>query len=312
MPKAALATTDPKPVAVLIPEAVRRLDEIVEQAALAELPAGRMSKAITMARGIRMLQDALTPEVMKDIVALQGSCLGFRTDKDSSGGYPEKDVKRCLIEALLQGALPVGNQFNIIASRSYLTKEFFEATVPTLPGMSNLLYSFEVPKIVNGGALVGARARWLLNDKEMQLQRILSKDAAGTEIDERIPVRVNSGQGADAILGKATRKLLRMIYGQCTGVHLADGDADDQSQLRSAAPPMESVAPPAGELPGDEAVEFDDAGAIDKYGKLIAAATKAKEVDAIGAQIQLAVPKGTNAREVLGKQLTMRRGEIKA
>ena len=80
-------------------------------------------KAYIVAEAISNLQTLLTPEYMKPILALQGNRLGFRTDKDKNGGYSEAQVKNCLIEAVLMGLQPTGNQFNIIAGNTYPTKE---------------------------------------------------------------------------------------------------------------------------------------------------------------------------------------------
>src|SRR5215204_5340477 len=80
-------------------------------------------KAYLIANAIAELKSLLTPEYMKPIMQMQGNKLGFKTDKDKDGGYPEAIVKNCLIEAVLMGVQPFGNQFNIIANNTYITKE---------------------------------------------------------------------------------------------------------------------------------------------------------------------------------------------
>jgi hypothetical protein len=66
-------------------------------------------------------------------MALQGSNLGFKTDKDKTGGYSEAEVKTCLIDAVLLGLQPTGNEFNIIASQMYPTGVGFGALIKTTP-----------------------------------------------------------------------------------------------------------------------------------------------------------------------------------
>ncbi|MFK5282891.1 hypothetical protein ACI3PL_25325, partial [Lacticaseibacillus paracasei] len=79
-------------------------------------------------------------------MALQGNRLGFKTDKDKSGGYPESVVKNCLIEAVLLGIQPTGNQFNIIAGNMYPTKEGCGYLLNNFKGLSyNLVCS--LPRI---------------------------------------------------------------------------------------------------------------------------------------------------------------------
>ena len=46
-----------------------------------------------------------------------------------------------------------------------------------------------------------------------------------------IAVRVNKGQGADATLGKAKRKLLARIYARVTGTVVTDGDVGDPEAI---------------------------------------------------------------------------------
>lgn len=220
------------------------LEGIASECGLQSLStAGQFMRTFRLAAGIRALNQAINSEMMKDIMFLQGLSLGFRTDKDSGQGYSEDVVKQCLIEAVLRGAYPVGNEFNIIAGRPYLTKEFFTRKVREFPGLTDLRLSPGVPSLSSSGqgALVPYVATWRLNNLPMRLERLARKIDEVTTIDERIPVRVNSGMGADAITGKATRKMLAAIYGQLTGSEglLPDGEADETQQH---APPSSLAA----------------------------------------------------------------------
>ncbi len=194
-----------------------------------ELPA--MEQAIVLANGMRALRAALTDEIVgKLLMPLQGSSLGFRTDKDAGQGYSIEVVRDCAIEAMIRGFQPVGNEFNIIASRAYFTKEGFTRKVSEFPGLTDLEFEIGVPHIAGDkGALVPYTARWKLNGKPDQIVRDLLKREDGSVSDQRIPIRVNSGMGADAILGKARRKILAQIYEKVSGAKFAptDGDAID-------------------------------------------------------------------------------------
>lgn len=187
------------------------------------------SKALLSARCIAEFKEALTPEVMEPIMALQGSPLGFRTDKDSQGGYPLAVVKEAVIAAAMMGVMPVGNQMNLIGGRPYITKEGFQFL---LGKIESLGYDIElgVPVMKNGGALVHTIVRWW--------NRATPKAKETHESD--IPVRVNSGMGADAILGKATRKASAWLYAKVTNNPLPDADAEeagmDMSYAASTAP----------------------------------------------------------------------------
>lgn len=234
---------------------------------LAELPA--LKQAVTLAAGMQHLRKALTDEIVdKVFMPLQGSPLGFITDKDKDGGYPREIVRECLIEALIKGAQPVNNEFNIIAARCYIAKNGLKRLVQTWPGLSALAISPGVPQMAGDkGALIAMRATWLLNGKAMELYRGQVKDSDGVVDDTRIAVRVNAGMGPDAIIGKAERKLYKAIYELLTGgaVSIEDNDAIDaagESVPASPTPPAPAATPgaqaPEGKAPAPKREPGDD------------------------------------------------------
>jgi hypothetical protein len=199
-----------------------------------------------MAQGIRSLREALTDSfVQTALMPLQGTTLGFLTDKDKDGGYGLAVVRDCCIEAMLRGFNVVGNEFNIIAGRFYGAKSGFERKVAEFPGLASLVMQPGVPHIAGDkGALVPYSATWILNGKRMNIDCQLTKEGDLT-LDQRIPVKVNAGMGADAIIGKATRKLLHRIYQRLNGstLGLSDGEVGEEPILTTgeAAP---SPVPP--------------------------------------------------------------------
>ena len=48
-----------------------------------------------------------------------------------------------------------------------------------------------------------------------------------------LPIRVNKGMGADAVLGKATRKAYAWLLEKISGTNVADGEASDMVDLRT-------------------------------------------------------------------------------
>lgn len=184
------------------------------------------AKAFTVARCVSELKQALSPQVMQPIMDLQGTPLGFRTDRDKNGGYDLNTVKEVLIEAAMAGLMPCGNQFNIIGGRMYPTKEGFTYLLAQVP---NLSYTINqgVPVNKNGGAIVHTEILW-------------SREATGFSKPCRkvldIPVRVNNGMGVDAILGKADRKAKCWLYNNVTGRTLNDGEVEDGGNMRNVTP----------------------------------------------------------------------------
>lgn len=219
------------------------------------------SKVMLSARCMQELREALTPQMMKPIMALQGSPLGFRTDKDKMGGYGENIVKEAVIAAAMLGLMPIGNQFNIIADRPYWTKEGFMYLLSQING---LVYDvdFGLPKASNGGSVVHTKVVWSINGGE---QKCMEWD---------IPIRVNAGQGADAVLGKAMRKACAKLYNKVTNSTLSDADVTEDEprnvtpmrwsgdKVQNAAAPMRASVPsmkpsvPA-DVPNDKVVDAE-------------------------------------------------------
>lgn len=170
-------------------------------------------KAYLVSNAIAELKELLTPEYMKPIMNLQGNKLGFKTDKDSSNGYPEVTVKNCLIEAVLFGLQPTGNQFNIIAGNMYATKEGMGYLLSKIPGLKYDIIP-ELPRINANSAAVAMNIEWTI-----------SGNRNSKKID--IPIKVNQYMGADAVLGKATRKARKWLYDTITGTEIPEGDVSD-------------------------------------------------------------------------------------
>jgi hypothetical protein len=193
-------------------------------------------KAMTVARSIEELRQAVTP-MMPDIMKLMNTSLGFRTDQDpnfpsASNPKPEpykmEVVREAFIEATLRGFYPVNNEFNIIAGRFYGAKNGFERLVKKHENVANYKEVFGTPVAVSEtGAKITCKATW--------------KQKAGgkyipQELEREFPVRINRGMGADAIIGKAQRKFYAAILSMLTGVITPDGDATDLADLKTAGP----------------------------------------------------------------------------
>ena len=200
--------------------AIVAMDKLAaEYALIRPEEAKQFSTSIKQANGIILLKNALTPEIMKPIMALQGSSLGFRTDKDKDGGYPEPVVQECVIEATMRGLPILGNQFNIISARCYITKEGFGTLLAKIPGLRYMITP-GIPKMTSSGAEAPVHVEWKYNGESN------SKDLT-------FPIRVNSGMGADAINGKATRKARAWLYMQVTGMEVNDGEVGEEGSFNA-------------------------------------------------------------------------------
>ncbi len=198
-------------------EGIKKLDG----AALAVLGKSNIQgfqKAFLMADAIANLSDLLTPAYMAPIMKLQGTALGFKTDKDKNGGYPEQDVKRCLIEAVLKGLQPIGNQFNIIAGNCYPTKEGCGELLKKIPGLSYKI----TPKLPRVNADKTGAAIILTIEHSMN-------NGPEQKNEPEFPLKIDSYTSVDAMIGKGTRKARMWLYNFLTGSDLVDGDVQDIS-----------------------------------------------------------------------------------
>lgn len=234
--------------ALALPDQIAALDKLAEDKNIVSLQEqGVFAAAFGMASAIKELRDAITPAIMEPIMALQGSALGFRTDKDSSGGYKVDVIKEAFIEATLRGFKPIGNQMNVIAGRFYATKEGFEARFRELSQrglITDLKLHPTVPKTTADGAIVTYSASWKWKGKADSIDAL------------DIPIKVNSGMGPDAILGKAKRKILAAIYSRVTGSEITDGDAQE--------PAIDVTTKPVPEAPKVEPVSAETLAKLEK------------------------------------------------
>lgn len=191
-------------------ERVAALDNLAKSCQLAKLEDNPFANAIVVANAMVEIRQSLTPELMAPIMALQNTKIGFKCDKS----YDAETVKNALIEATLRGVRPVGNEFNIIAGQCYITKEGFGRLLREIPGLKFSITP-DVPKMKSEReAESTVTIEWRYNGESEKRQMTFA-------------IRVNSGMGADAIIGKATRKARAWLYNYLTDMELGDGDADD-------------------------------------------------------------------------------------
>jgi hypothetical protein len=174
-------------------------------------------KAFLVSEAISNLKELLTVDYMKPIMSLQGSKLGFKTDKDGKGGYSLEIIKQCLIDAVLIGLMPTGNLFNIIANQMYITKEGCGYLLNKTKGLSwrtiNGLPHFNAEK---SSCVIDVTIEWTVND---------------VSSTQKIPIalKVDQYTSIDALSGKATRKARHWLLTLISGIELPEGEADSKT-----------------------------------------------------------------------------------
>lgn len=195
-----------------IPETtITALDNAVKHGAISAVGDG-FARTFATANAIHTLRALLTPDVMKNIMELQNSPLGFMTDRKDAP-YSAAVVTDCIIEATLNGVSPFGNEFNIIASRCYITKNGMKHKLRDIDGLSYTITP-GIPRMAGDGAIVAMAIEW-------------EYKGAKNKKEINFAIRVNKGMGADAIIGKATRKASAWLFEAVTGTTINEGEADD-------------------------------------------------------------------------------------
>lgn len=215
-------------LAVITPEKLQALDKFAEENNLALLTEGKgaFTAAIATATAIGQLRAMLTAEVLAPIMNLQGNPLGFRTDKERSGGYGADVVADVMIDMTIRGGFKMyGNETNIISGRGYITKEGFQnwfrrASAEKKCGPVDV--KLGVPKAAGDGAIVPASAtvKW-----------------GNTEVTTGPCEITVKGSGSDLQIGKATRKILARLFEKVTGVQVADGDTSEAIDIQTTVVP---------------------------------------------------------------------------
>ena len=102
------------------------LDALSVQIQEAWLMEGNFARTIAYGMAVAELREALDEKVMKALMKLKNSKMGFRTDEGpKTGVYSMEVVRDAVIEAATLGLQCVGNQFNILGGNMYVTKEGF-------------------------------------------------------------------------------------------------------------------------------------------------------------------------------------------
>jgi len=229
---------------VIPDETIAALDDAAEFGKKAGLELAPFKRSVMIATALNRLRSIISGPVLKEMLKLKDSALGFLTDKGMRNDekrfvpYTDEQVRDCLIEAAIKGVYPVGNQFNIIQGRCYITKEGFHHLLKQTTGLKYDMTP-EVPQLNDRKGLVNMKIHWTYK---------------GEEHTEVVPfvVKLNFGMEEDAAIGKATRKARAWLYQMVTGVEMCDGEAEDDGVIdvqttstvsRPAKPELKNLIP---------------------------------------------------------------------
>ena len=233
-------------------------------AALVAMNTGSPSAVVLRAAAMDALRRMLTDDLMAPVMALQGSKIGFLTDRDkvrdkrtgqwiAGSGYDLQTVRDVTLWAFGNGARMTGNEVNIIAGGGYLTRNFFQRRNDERLGAANWWARAAVPSRIFGkdGKCVGANVSG----------ELYWKDETGEHKQTMIrTIKGDDWASADSYVGKWERKAYKMIFEFTSHTRVDDGDLDDDAIPTSAVPVEEK---PVGMFGGERAPQMprSDAGA---------------------------------------------------
>ncbi len=172
------SASTPNPQFLALQENFAKLDAFAAENSLemiiGDSDKGAFTAQLRLATATVQRREMLTPEVMKPIMALQGSALGFRTDKDSSGGYQVETVREVLIEATMKGFRLLGNETNVIGGRFYAARDGFERIFRDLSKqgkLTELRMMPGIPKTTGDGVIVEYGASWTFKGIKDEMKR---------------------------------------------------------------------------------------------------------------------------------------------
>ena len=202
--------------------------------------------------------------IEKYVMPLMNSALGFMTDKSGAKGDNDKyqafQLVDPIIECLLKDFSLTGNEFNIISGRFYGAQAGYRRKVREIPGLTDLQELAGEPVVGNGNTTIRYIVRCKINGKPWELLNEEGKPG------RKFTIRVNSGMGPDAIIGKAARKALKAAFEEITGTTISDIEEPaafgDEAPAKSASLPNgrttipRKPVEPTPETKAEEKVDF--------------------------------------------------------
>lgn len=215
------------------------LDALSVQIQEAWLMEGNFARTIAYGLAVAELREALDERVMKALLKLKNSKMGFRTDEGPKTGVYSMDVVRdAVIEAATLGLQCVGNHFNILGGNMYVTKEGFTFLLRQLAKegrLQDMRFVYHPAEVKESSTQGVSRSGELYQkiEREGLVKVEVSCVFDGKAVNECLEfvIRVNSGMSQDAVLGKAERKAKAWLYNYLTDQAVSDGSADADELL---------------------------------------------------------------------------------
>lgn len=184
--------------------------------------------AFTAVSVVKMLREALTDEVMKEVfIPLMNTKIGFLTDRtdrpDIRGNkkplYTIDVVRDAIIDGVSIGLLPTGNQINIIASNMYPTKEGYTALLKKIG--CKYFINISTPVLQENTADITCKINYEFQGEKNAFAIIAN-------------VKKDAYSSFDQLKGKAERRAKKALYEFLTGCDFGDADETSSETIDSS------------------------------------------------------------------------------
>ena len=232
-----------------------------DQLARARSERDPVAESMAMAFGMTALQDAIksNPQAVTVLMRMAGHRWGFKTDQDAWDGggtnYKPDVVVPCFCEAMMNQLRPVGNEFNIITSSTYTTKEGWGGLLARLPGVTEV--------DARAGSIVDFDAREFETKQGKSKKKITASVSATADCkvwgqfvqvrswntpdaDERLQLSVIASEideALDQLKGKADARILERLHHKVVALSLAGPQGVPQSEQSKPAARIETATP---------------------------------------------------------------------
>ncbi len=253
--------------ALALPAEIATMAKNLDEAAVllagnANAEDGPFSTGLKTAMAMGLIEASLTDEIMQQwIMPLYGKSTGFLADRpakprknkrlteEEMRPYALPIVRTAVISHMAKGGLLTGNELNILAQRDYQTKAFFFRRLDEILGAGKWRLVHELPRMIkeqktnsDGGswqAIVGSIAK-----------TTVTWTAGGQDYHQELEfaIKADGYSSSEQILGKADRKAAAWLFQRVTGLHVIDGDVQDQEPRVVEG----RVVDPVDEAAGDE------------------------------------------------------------
>lgn len=214
---------------------------------------------------VQMLRQALTDQVVqKAFMPLMNTSIGFRTDRDPNKPnkkgerptpYDVNTVRDCIIDGVMMGLVPTGNQMNIIAGRCYPTKEGYTALLKKIGCKYIIGKGQDQQRPEAAFAEIPCKINYEWNGEKGGYTYIAT-------------VKKDSYSSMDQLRGKAERQAKKSLYEFLTGCDFGEADEDGSTPIIAAnnagtisIPKEAATAPQSAPQPATAAQAMNSAAA---------------------------------------------------